>query len=171
MHYSVDVGLLHLVHLDLSPYWCRFTGCIKSDSCGFPDRFAVNASSDDPVTRYDTAGYRKELLAFVRSDLAKVDRTKTPWIITASHYPLYETYDSSSPANLATERSKKDLGARGRDSPVWPPPYPCTIAINNSSNSCGKAQALLDLEPLLKEHAVDIFFAGHGARALLLLLL
>lgn len=37
MFYAVEVGLLHLLHLDLSPYWCRFNGCIGVDTCGVPD--------------------------------------------------------------------------------------------------------------------------------------
>ena len=51
MFYSVEVGLLHLLHLDLSPYWCRFRGCVGVDTCGVPDEWVVDASSSDPDVR------------------------------------------------------------------------------------------------------------------------
>lgn len=36
MFYSVEVGMLHVLHLDLSPYWCRFNGCIGAPPLGRP---------------------------------------------------------------------------------------------------------------------------------------
>jgi len=76
--YSVDVGLLHVLHLDLSPYWCRFKGCPSVDTCGVPDEWVIDASSSDPDVRYNFSGYRDEIIAFTRADLAAVDRSRTP---------------------------------------------------------------------------------------------
>ena len=160
MFYSVDVGLLHLLHLDLSPYWCRFSGCIGVDTCGVPDQWVRDASSDDPDVRYDFAGYREAVMAFARRDLEAVNRTKTPRVIVSSYFPFYETYDDMSAVNIATRDSKVDGGARGggegstrggdgRGAKSTARPVP------------SKAQALLDFEPMLAEFAVDIFFAGH----------
>lgn len=152
MFYSVDVGLLHVLHLDLSPYWCRFSGCVGVDTCGVPDEWIADATSADPVTRYNFSGYRDAILAFVREDLTAVDRSETPWVLVTAHYPLYETYDNTSTANQEREAAKPDRGARGGGDVadgIWTVP------------NASKAQALLDFEPLLAEFAVDFFFAGH----------
>lgn len=65
-------------------------------------------------------------------------------VIVTGHYPLYETYDTTSAHNLALAQAEPDRGARGvpgmmsASAPVQP----------------SKAQALLDFEPLLAEFAV-----------------
>lgn len=160
MFYSVDVGLMHLLHLDLSPYWCRFSGCIGVDTCGFPDEWVADASSSDPGTRYDFAGYRAAVLAFARADLAAVDRAKTPWVVMTAHFPMYETYDTAHPRNVAHERSEPDGGARGAE--------PKAAAGPGEAPVPSKAQAIADFEPLLAEFAVDIYFAGHDHNCALL---
>eukprot|EP00035_Acanthoeca_spectabilis_P010123 m.178671 g.178671 ORF g.178671 m.178671 type:complete len:301 (+) comp14930_c0_seq3:1239-2141(+) len=144
--YSVEIGLLHFLHLDLSPYWCRFSGCIGVDTCGVSDEWVVDASSDDPTTRYNFTGYRETVMAYARADLAAIDRSKTPWVIASAHYPLYETYDDV--ANQARAQNEADFGARGRG------------RLSNDP-APSKAQAIADFEPLLAEFGVDMFFAGH----------
>ena len=37
------------------------------------------------------AGYRDAQLAWLEKDLAAVNRSKTPWVIATSHFPLYCT--------------------------------------------------------------------------------
>jgi hypothetical protein len=149
--YSVEVGLLHLLHLDLSPYWCRFSGCIGSDSCGFPDSYVRDASSDDPDIRYDFARFRADVLAFARADLAAVDRGRTPWVMVSVHYPLYETWDSA--ANRELDLSKPDFGARGLGFDGG--------GRRGAQPVPSKQLAVADFEPLLAEFGVDMFFAGH----------
>ena len=58
--YSVDIGLVHLIGLDLNVYF-------------FPSEYA---------------GYRAAQLAWLEKDLAAVDRSKTPWVVATSHFPL-----------------------------------------------------------------------------------
>ena len=113
----------------------------------------ADASSNDPGTRYDFAGYRAAVLAFARADLAAVDRTKTPWVVMTAHFPMYETYDEAHPRNVAHERSEPDGGARGAE--------PRAAAGPGVAPVPSKAQAIADFEPLLAEFAVDIYFAGH----------
>eukprot|EP01063_Lacrimia_lanifica_P012492 TRINITY_DN19154_c0_g1_i1.p1 TRINITY_DN19154_c0_g1~~TRINITY_DN19154_c0_g1_i1.p1 ORF type:complete len:700 (+),score=165.83 TRINITY_DN19154_c0_g1_i1:37-2136(+) len=140
MFYSVDVGLLHLLHLDLSPYWCRFSGCGAVDTCGFPDEWVADASATDPDARYNFTGYRAAVMDFMRRDLAAVDRARTPWVMVTAHYPLYETFDNTAPMTEA------DFGARG----------------DGAAGTPSKAQAALDFEPMLAEFGVDFYFAGHN---------
>ena len=85
MWYSVEVGMLHVLHLDLSPYWCRFKGCVAVDTCGVPDEWVADASSDDPDVRYNFTGYRAAAMAFAAADLAAVDREQTPWVIVTAY--------------------------------------------------------------------------------------
>ena len=128
----------------------RFSGCIGVDTCGMPDEWVIDASSSDPATRYNFSGYRGDVLAFARADLAAINRTVTPWVIVSAHFPLYETYDTASAVNLAHAASEPDFGARGHGPPgAADAPVP------------SKAQALVDFEPLLAEYAVDFYFAGH----------
>ena len=171
MFYSVEIGLLHLLHLDLSPYWCRFDGCVGVDTCGFPDAWVKAPSASNPDTRYDFEGYRAAIMAYARADLAAVDRSKTPWVMVTAHFPLYETYDDGHRENLASARAKPDGGARGAGgaSPAEGAGAGAGAGAGGSEGPGGgsarlmpsKAQALADFEPLLAEYAVDVYFAGH----------
>ena len=61
MHsFSVDFGLIHLIGLDLNIYY-------------YPS---------------EMAGYRAAQLSWLAKDLVAVDRSKTPWVVVTSHYPL-----------------------------------------------------------------------------------
>jgi len=147
MHYSVDVGLVHIVQLDLSPYYCNFEGCYGVDTCGFPDKWL-----DDETQTGDFEGYREELLTFLESDLDSVDRDKTPWVIVTSHFPMYDTTDLSA----SSSASEKDFGASGK-----------RAASDSSSSSSSdltpsRELATADIEPLLLSHNVDIYFCGHN---------
>ena len=61
-YFSVDLGLVHLVALSMNGY----NGV---DKC--------------------TTKCNKEQLAWLKEDLAAVNRTKTPWVVAMSHFPLY----------------------------------------------------------------------------------
>lgn len=160
MHYSVDVGLVHILQLDLSAWWCRFPGCIQTDACGVPDEWIKNASEmHNPVERYDFPGLRHSMLDFIRADLAAVDRARTPWVIVTSHYPLYETYDPQNEDNLAREARSADGVAR-----AWNRRLQLQDAPSQGGDAFvpSKQLAIADLEPLLKEFRVDIYMAGHN---------
>ncbi len=172
LHYSVDVGLVHILQLDLSAWFCRFPGCIQVDACGVPDEWIKNASEvKDPVERYDFPGLRRSMLEFIRADLTAVDRARTPWVIVTSHFPLYDTYDPQN--NLAREARSADGAAR-----AWNRKLEQGARQHQDAPSQGgldqhhtphrntfvpsKQLAIADLEPLLKEFRVDMYMAGHN---------
>ena len=63
--YSNDVGLAHMVALDLMVY--------------------------EPTGTYEEVPYRAAQLAWLEEDLQAVDRAKTPWVILTAHHALYCT--------------------------------------------------------------------------------
>ncbi|GMH88122.1 hypothetical protein TL16_g11065 [Triparma laevis f. inornata] len=147
MQYSIDIGLIHIVQLDMSPYWCNFDGCETVDSCGFPDMWTSKSGTDEES--YDFESYRNGLIEFLKEDLEGVDRTKTPWVVVSTHFPFY---DYSGDA-VKDERSlEPDLGATGKHVP------------KSTADELvpSKNLAIADIEPLLKEHGVDIYFCGHA---------
>ena len=76
--YSVNIGMLHLIHLDFSPYFCNFTNCCgQKGNCGFTEKWSC-----------DFTGYRNAILAWTRQDLRGVNRSATPWIFLSTHFPL-----------------------------------------------------------------------------------
>jgi hypothetical protein len=127
-YFSVDFGLVHLVALSLNGY----NGC---DTC----TTVCNAAQ----------------LAWLKEDLAKVDRKKTPWVIATSHFPLYLSQEDlegalaekplSQQAWFAAEECEFEGHSHnctgGKD---WKPP-----ALNTSANT-----ALQDLEPVFYEFGV-----------------
>lgn len=81
-YYSVRIGLMHLIMLDLDPYMLSFATCKIVDNCGFTDRWSYpNGSDADPG---DFLGYRAALLSWLEAELRAVDRSKTPWLVLSS---------------------------------------------------------------------------------------
>ncbi|GMI21001.1 hypothetical protein TrRE_jg3151 [Triparma retinervis] len=144
MHYSMNLGMAHIVQLDLSPYYCNFEGCYGVDTCGFPDKWL-----DDLEETGNFQGYREELLEWLESDLEGVDRSKTPWVIVTSHFPMYDTTDYSVSSSLLD----KDLGASGKVS---------FSSFSSGSVVPSRELATSDIEPLLLSHSVDVYFCGHN---------
>merc|ERR1711998_742089 len=70
--YSVNLGQLHLVGLDLGQ---GGTGVGPSDEQSNPFWEAME----------------KEQVAWLEKDLSAVDRSVTPWVMVMSHFPLYHT--------------------------------------------------------------------------------
>ena len=146
--YSVNVGLLHLVHLDFSPYFCNFTGCCgHKGNCGFTERWSC-----------DFAGYRAAILAWTSQDLRAVNRAATPFVVVSTHFPLYDTYNDS----LADPADPAIPGRHDPSSADWKPTGRGGLGPAGGPAVATKAQALLDLEPLLLKYAVDVYFAGHN---------
>lgn len=150
MFYSADIGLLHIIHLDLSPYFEHFENCITYDECGFPREFIRDSHSKDPSSRYDFQSYRQRLLAFTREDLAAVNRLTTPWVIISSHYPLYETTTTYFDPALGPEERYRPGSSRGRS---YRP---------ESNIRPDRTQVIQDLEPLFEEFEIDVYFCGHN---------
>ena len=78
-YFSVEIGLLHIATVSLNGY----------NEC-------------DPCT----AKCNEAQLEWLRRDLAAVDRERTPWLIVASHFPLYLAHNQ--PCKLP--RSRCHLG-------------------------------------------------------------
>eukprot|EP00755_Sulcionema_specki_P013818 Sspe_Gene.55010::Locus_30304_Transcript_1_1_Confidence_1.000_Length_1890::g.55010::m.55010 len=130
-YFSVDFGLLHLIALNLNGYY-------GTDLC--------------------TDVCIKQQKEWLRKDLSQVNRTATPWVVAMAHYPLYTEEDkeissqplAQQPWNVAEECEY--LGHRETCRPQGWQPSNLTYTIGD---------AIEDLEPLMYEFGVDIFWAGH----------
>lgn len=142
--YSVDLGLIHFVVLDLDP--------------GPPAVFAGAQA------------------AWAAADLAAADanRANVPWIVVTSHYPLYSAsfYDAgsarASAAWYAGEVAEYERNADGTPWAETPHFEGCATAMDsgNTTKDCSTVRDVVDesisaLGPLLDEHHVDIYAAGH----------
>jgi len=78
----------------------------------------------------------KPQLAWMRADLAKVNRAKTPWIIVLGHRAMYCTKNDDSYCNSDAEAIRNG------------------VYVNSTKLFDG-------IEPLLIEFGVDLFMAGH----------
>ena len=152
-YFSIDLGLLHLVALDLNLYFAE-------DDCG------------DPCV--------KAQLEWVKEDLAQANknRKQVPWVIAMSHYPLYCTgcfndgvsaryYESTeaefygnanrSAAARMAQRSidaVKAAGASKQEVEVEAHSWEPTV-------QQGSTNAIKDFVPILNEFGVDMYLAGH----------
>ena len=144
-YFSVDVGLTHLVALSLNGY------------------NGVDQCTDE---------CNKAQAAWLRADLAAVDRAKTPWLIATSHFPMYLAATPLGKQPSAEEAAEAAL-------PVAQQPwsvaeaceFPDADGISHSksckpegwapSNFTATSDAIKDLEPIFDEFGLDIYWAGH----------
>ena len=77
-----------------------------------------------------------------------MNRSATPWVFVSTHFPLYDTTYTPPPRDDPRSASWKPRGRGGLGADGAP------VAT--------KAQALLDLEPLMLEFKTDVYFAGHN---------
>ena len=101
-------------------------------------------------------------LAWLKEDLAAVDRTKTPWVIAMSHYPMYMSQEPTAQKQFEASVGEPWLNAdrcefEGHSTnctggPEWQ-------ARSSSKESVGSAR--LEIEPLLHSMGVDLYWAGH----------
>ncbi|KAH8703115.1 acid phosphatase AphA [Talaromyces proteolyticus] len=101
--YSFDYGLAHFIALDgetdlaESPEW-PFARDIKGNETT-PKESETFVTDSGPFGKiddndiYNNKAYQQ--YQWLKQDLAKVDRTKTPWIIAMSHRPMYSSQYSS----------------------------------------------------------------------------
>ena len=145
-YFSVDFGLTHLVTISLNGY----NGVdLCTDECN------------------------KAQLLWLEQDLAAVDRTKTPWIVVMSHYPLYLTAE---PTNSQLTEQDAAIAAQGTGRFVgedWYSSEECEYEGHNANCTTsnrkqeqlqpkpGNMSANVDLEPLFLRYGVDIFWSGH----------
>ncbi|OQS00807.1 hypothetical protein ACHHYP_02589 [Achlya hypogyna] len=129
-YYSFDVGLVHLVFLD--------------------DYVGSRGSHANSVGTPAWLVERTRQLTWLAADLAKVDRTKTPWVVVVKHNPYYNTWKDHqcqcSPTRFAIDNPDKCWhGSYVAGAPMYEP-------------HCG-LQA--KLEPLYAQYGVDVVLAGH----------
>ena len=154
-YFSVDMGLVHLVALS-------FNGYNGVDNC--------------------TTECNRAQVEWLKQDLAAVNRSKTPWIIAMSHFPLYyratplETTGMLA-ADLAAQAQEEVLPFSQQpwivaeecefpDENGWSHSKTCHPEGWNNSTSQGPAPYIplkmrQDMEPLFDMYGVDIYWAGH----------
>ena len=170
--YAVDLGLVHLVALDLNMY----NGV---DTCG--------------------AACRAAQLQWLEKDLAAADanRAKVPWIVAFSHFPLYcsncpkpghepppppppeassSTAATTAPAApMAPPRHQVpppgawwqselcEFGAAGhnRNCTAWDASQGADGTAGRRSDSPGNDDMVPDFEPLFMKYGVDVYASGH----------
>jgi acid phosphatase len=106
--YSFDYGLAHFIALDgetdfaYSPEW-PLARDIKGDESK-PKENETYITDSGPFGKVDDGKFNEntayEQYQWLKKDLAKVDRSKTPWVIAMSHRPMYSTQTSSYQKNI-----------------------------------------------------------------------
>lgn len=105
--YSHDYGLAHFVTISTetdyykSPSW-PFIADMKGKE-GHPTKnqtFLTDAGPFGNINGSYTVNANYEQIQWLRSDLAKVDRKKTPWIFVLSHRPMYSSEFSKYQLNV-----------------------------------------------------------------------
>lgn len=79
MWYSFDYGPVHFVSINTE----------TDAKAGLKGPDQAGGSGGDPGLDSGNFGYPNEQVDWLAADLAKVDRTKTPWIIVGGHRPWY----------------------------------------------------------------------------------
>ena len=142
--YSIDLGLIHFVILDLDP--------------GPPAAFAGA----------QLAWAAADLAA------ADANRANVPWIVVTSHYPLYFAsmyeagYEHASAAWYLGEVAEYERTGDGRPWSETPHFEGCAKGTGKASGNatCTTVQDVVEesistLGPLLDKHHVDVYIAGH----------
>ena len=145
-YYSVDIGLVHFIALDLNmcvyPFHSRFLPrCQPTHLC----RYAYTA---EPYAPYPFAA--KPQLAWLEADLAAANsnRERVPWILLTSHYPLYCSICANRAANNVSARAW--AGAEFGEAMDVAGPGELTVGAMQQT-------MLADLEPLMLRYGVDIY--------------
>jgi hypothetical protein len=154
-YFSVDFGLTHLVALSLNGY----------------------NGVDDCTTECNAAQ-----LEWLKKDLAAVDRSKTPWVMAMSHYPMYlNAMPTNSSASAAKERGTSEYAEEAwwnaeqceyagharncTGGAAWAEQQKAAAkakalseaaAPSASAHSATTGNANADLEPIFMEYGVDI---------------
>ncbi len=106
--YSFDYGLAHFITLNGETDFANspeapFAAQLAKHNASSPspdDTWITNAGPFGAITGSYKDNTAYEQLAWLRADLAAVDRTKTPWVVALSHRPMYSTEDSGYLKNI-----------------------------------------------------------------------
>eukprot|EP01062_Namystynia_karyoxenos_P005016 TRINITY_DN1176_c0_g1_i4.p1 TRINITY_DN1176_c0_g1~~TRINITY_DN1176_c0_g1_i4.p1 ORF type:complete len:777 (+),score=233.84 TRINITY_DN1176_c0_g1_i4:83-2332(+) len=134
-YFSADVGLIHLIALDLNLYF----GC---DPCG------------DSCRKAQLAWLEKDLIA------ANANRKKVPWVAAFSHYPLYCTGCHAAelePRYYASD----DAEIWGNANATAAAAYDAKHGKNQKGLGKSADPVIADLQPLFDKYSVDLYLAGH----------
>ncbi|OWZ13396.1 hypothetical protein PHMEG_00013285 [Phytophthora megakarya] len=130
--YSVDIGLIHCVFLD------DYTG-----------------SSGTNTTVVGTEAWladRDAQLEWVKSDLASVDRSVTPWVVVFKHNPYYNTWSNHQCQCSPTIFEIDDFDAEN----CWNGTYHSGIVY--SEPQCGQ---MAKWEEVFSANGVNVMITGH----------
>jgi hypothetical protein len=105
-------------------------------------------------------------LAWLEADLARVNqnRSKTPWIMVMSHFPLFHTQTAAnanmSAAHYIGDERMGEYAVDGTEMKFEPCP---TGGENAKCQTVAQFQEALGnaLQPLFRKHGVDVYNAGH----------
>ncbi|KAK9234358.1 Metallo-dependent phosphatase-like protein [Lipomyces kononenkoae] len=104
--YSFDYGLAHFVSIDTetdfvnSPEW-PFVADTKGHGLPTPEEtYPTDSGPFGAIDGNYTVNQNYEQYKWLAQDLAKVDRTKTPWVIVMGHHPMYSSAHSSYMNNI-----------------------------------------------------------------------
>eukprot|EP00035_Acanthoeca_spectabilis_P007327 m.135406 g.135406 ORF g.135406 m.135406 type:complete len:601 (-) comp13903_c0_seq3:1214-3016(-) len=135
--FSADLGLIHLVGLDLNMY----NGV---DTCG--------------------DACRLEQLAWLQKDLAaaNANRDKVPWIVAMSHFPLYcsNCPDMNTPLALDAGWSSDECEFEGHSGSCNPDNFP-PPNLGAEDLKWTPSAMIADFEPIFLKNGVDIYATGH----------
>jgi hypothetical protein len=137
-YFSVDIGLIHLVGLDLNA----------------------------PETSPRTIGLDAGQLAWLEQDLAaaQANRPTVPWVVVTSHFPVYLAAPMADDANASAAYY---ASVEAEALPVGSDLEYRTCQANGEAVGCKTvAEVRLDaskqLEPLFVRYGVDVYAAGHS---------
>ncbi|EQC27689.1 hypothetical protein SDRG_14527 [Saprolegnia diclina VS20] len=132
-YYSIDIGHVHAVFVD------DYTGTRGDDKSAVGTPFWLNE--------------RNLQLQWLETDLAAVDRKKTPWVLVIKHNPYYNSWDSHQCQCGPTRFEIPDADK------CWAGKYDATSSgtLLKEPHCANQAK----FEDLYVHHGVDMVIAGH----------
>ena len=149
--YSTDIGLVHMVALDMMVY----PGATPDPGPG-------------PLV------YAKAQKAWLEADLKAVDREKTPWILVFAHHPLYCSSTTMGVGTVEFGENPTIFEPTTEPLPELDERLKARLPPGKTFKGClGTGEAFVelardDLEPLFLKYGVDLYLAGHEVGLILL---
>ena len=131
--FSVDLGLIHFVALDLNIY----NGV---DNCG--------------------KDCRQAQLKWLTEDLSSIDRSVTPWIVAMAHFPLYCSNCPAPGTEPGVWWDSEYCEYVGHDKECVVP-NEFVEKTMRGANGLTNSMVVPDFEPIFMKFGVDVFASGH----------
>ena len=138
-YFSVDIGLVHFIALDLNMYY-------NVDTCG------------DTCRKAQIEWLKKDL------DIANQNRDNVPWIVAGSHFPFYCTGCYAKQVSgdyYASPKAEYFGNANITASRLFDEQLSLERKKSLSYVAEGSVQSIEDLVPILNENKCDLYVAGH----------